>query len=302
MLVHLLPRRLQRCGTANVPLDLDAQIPNPSLPFQANTLLTVDRSFSTLASKTSVFLNADGEWQPSVTRPTQPVSSVALDVRVKEGLLENVRDFLDPAFREQHHGPYRRCYLFHGPTGTGKTCLALAIAGHVHLDVYIVCLPVNDSNLKTLFALVPSRSIIVLEDVENANSQPREGTASLPALLDTIDSAGDGHLIIMTTRHIELVDGALMEPNRVAVKAEFGLAEKEMIAGLFRFAYQDHEAAGLLAEEFAAKVPDQEFSPAEVMSLFASNFSSPEAAVSGVEKWMATVRYEREKMVYQWGK
>jgi chaperone BCS1 len=174
--------------------------------------------------------------------------------------------------------------------------LALAIAGHFDLDVYIVCLPVNDNDLKTLFARVPRRSIIVLEDVENASSQPREGTASLSALLDTIDSAGDGHLIIMTSRHIELVDGALMEPDRVAMTIELGLADKEMIAGLFRFAYDDHEAAGPLAEEFAAKIPEREFSPAEVVSYFASNFQSREAAISGVEKWMATVRYEREKM------
>jgi chaperone BCS1 len=248
-----------------------------------------------MAAKTSVFLCAAGEWQPSVTRPTQPISSIMLHYRVKECFLENVGGFLDPASRGQYHGPYRRCYLFHGPPGTGKTCLALAIAGHFGLDVYIVCLPVNDGDLKTLFARVPRRSIIVLEDVDNASSQPREGTACLSALLDAIDSAGDGRLIIMTTRHIELVDGALMEPDRVVMTTEFGLADKEMIAGLFRFAY-DHEAAGPLAEKFAAKIPEREFSPAEMMSYFASNFQSPEAAISGVEKWMATVRYEREKM------
>src|SRR4051812_31977715 len=123
-----------------------------------------------MAAKTSVFLNADGQWQPSVSRPTQPISSVVLDDRVKDGLLENVRDFLDIASREEHRGPSRRCYLFHGPTGTGKTCLALAVAGHFDLDVYIVCLPVNDSDLKNLFARVPPRSIIVLEGVEDANS------------------------------------------------------------------------------------------------------------------------------------
>lgn len=121
-----------------------------------------------MAAKTSVFLNASGEWQPSVARPAQPIPSVMADGRMKEGVLENIRDFLDPASRAQHRGPYRRCCLFHGPTG--KTCLALAIAGHFDLDVYIVCLPVNDSSLKTLFARVPPPSIIVLEDGENANS------------------------------------------------------------------------------------------------------------------------------------
>ena len=86
-----------------------------------------------------------------------------LDDRVKEGLLENVCSFPDSASRDQHRDSYRLCYLFHGPTGTGKTYLALAIAGHFTMDVYIACLPVNDSNLKSLFARVPARSVIVLE-------------------------------------------------------------------------------------------------------------------------------------------
>ena len=38
------------------------------------------------------------------------------------------------------------------------------------------------------------------------------------------------------------------------------LADTGSIAELFRFAYQDHEAAGLLAEGFAAKIPGREFS------------------------------------------
>ncbi|KAL2126595.1 hypothetical protein VTI74DRAFT_569 [Chaetomium olivicolor] len=251
-----------------------------------------------MAAKIFVSLNAGSAWQSPVTRPTQPISSVMLDDQVRKALLENAHDFLDAVSREQHRGlyPYRRYYLFHGPTGTGKTCLALAMAGHFRRNVYIICLPLNDSDLKALFALVPPGSIIVLEGVENANSQPLEGTASLSALLDTIDSVVDGHLIIMTTRHIKLVDGALTEPNRVAISAEFGLAHKEMIAGLFRLAYDVHEAASLLAEEFAAKIPEREFTPAELMSFFALNPWSPEAAMSGVEEWMAKVRHEREMM------
>ncbi len=46
-----------------------------------------------------------------------------------------------------------------------------------------------------------------------------------------------------------------------------------MIAGLFRFAYQDHEATGL-QKNSPQKIPEREFSPAELMLLFASNFWS----------------------------
>jgi hypothetical protein len=107
--------------------------------------------------------------------------------------------------------------------------------------------PSSNSDLKTLFSRVPPRCIIVLDGAEDASSQPREGTDFLSALLDTINSAGDGYVITMTTRHIDLVDiNALMGPGRVALTAEFGVADKEMIAGLFRSAYNGHQAAGLL--------------------------------------------------------
>jgi hypothetical protein len=39
----------------------------------------------------------------------------------------------------------------------------------------------------------------------------------------------------------------------VAVKAELGLPDKDMIAGLSCFVYQDHKAAGQLAVEFRRK-------------------------------------------------
>jgi len=120
------------------------------------------------------------------------------------------------------------------PPELGRHAWLYLSQGVSSLDTYITELSVDDNSLKTLFTKVPGRCVILLEDVENAKLESPEGAASLSALLDAINSTGDGHVIIMTTRHLELVDNALT--GRVDVKTEFQLANKEMITQLFRFA------------------------------------------------------------------
>ena len=57
-------------------------------------------------------------------------------------------------------------------------------------------------------------------------------------------------------------------------------------------------AAGFkrLANEFVAKVPEGEFSPAEIQSFLLENRHSASEAVRDVEQWMNRVREERTKV------
>lgn len=148
---------------------------------------------------------------------------------------------------------------------------------------------------------------------------------SLSALLNVLDGVGspEGRVLIMTTNHIERLDGTLIRPGRVDRKIEFRLADEEMVTRLFCFVYdpklgksvEDSEpmkgfeggkAGGgkiveddetlKLAEEFAAKVPKLEFSPAEIMSLLLANKQSPQQAIDNVDAWVEKVREERKKM------
>ena len=249
-----------------------------------------------MANKTSIFNHIGDKWQQPVVKDVRPISTVVLDEQAKERLLQDVSDFLDPTPRERYRDvPSRQGYLFHGRTGTGKTSFALSAAGYFGLNIYAVNIS-ESSNLKTLFAELPGRCIILLEDVEVANSKSPEGMATLSALLDVIDGAGGGQILIMTTRHVELLDGALMQPGRVDVETEFRLAGKEAITRLFCLAFDGHESVDLLANQFAAKIPELEFSPAEVLSFLIENRLSPEEAVGDAGGWMAGVREERKKL------
>ena len=69
------------------------------------------------------------------------------------------------------------------------------------LDIYALNLfSIDDDGLKTLVAELPRRCIILLEDVDLINSA---GRVSLSTLLDVVDGLGGGHVLIMTTRHID---------------------------------------------------------------------------------------------------
>jgi mitochondrial chaperone BCS1 len=67
--------------------------------------------------------------------------------------------------------PFRRGYLLYGVPGSGKSSLIHAIAGELLLDVYVVSLSsswINDATLTALMGRVPSRCIVLLEDLDAA--------------------------------------------------------------------------------------------------------------------------------------
>jgi chaperone BCS1 len=297
-------------------------------------------------NKTSVFEHQGDRWKPSKSRNKRHISTVILDKKVKEVLVNDISDFLHPTTRRWYSKrgiPYQRGYLLYGPPGTGKSSFSFSIAGQFDLDIYILNISgLSDSNLKTLFAELPRHCVVLLEDVDAASSKRAEDTntnnsqdgsppqkpanvmVSLSTLLNVLDGIGspEGRVLIMTTNHIELLDGALIRPGRADMKIEFQLADEEMVTRLFCFVYDpklgkvegsdpmtslesdetdkgniiEDEEILKLAEKFAAKVPKLEFSPAEIMSLLLANKQSPRQAIDSVDAWIDKIREERKKL------
>jgi chaperone BCS1 len=225
--------------------------------------------------------SSEPQWQRCMARTSRPFSTVILNEKVKKELIDDVTDYLNPATRRWYANrgiPYRRGYLLYGPPGTGKSSLSLALAGFFKMRIYIVSLSsvtANEENLASLFAELPRRCVVLLEDIDTAGlthtrddgsqaapdntadeatSTTRKplppgapvppnpnapGRLSLSGLLNILDGVAsqEGRVLIMTTNHLEKLDKALIRPGRVDLIVKFDRADKSMTSQIFKAIY-----------------------------------------------------------------
>ena len=114
-------------------------------------------------------------------------------------------------------------------------------------------------------------------------------------------------MLVMTTNHTQRLDAALVRPGRVDQEAALGLANLQMLAEPSRLVLKrsdgdpDHkpraghsDTVDLLAKDFAKRVPELDFSPAEIMSFLSEDRQSPRTAVESVQQWMEEPSSEGE--------
>ncbi|KAI0026189.1 BCS1 N terminal-domain-containing protein [Xylariomycetidae sp. FL0641] len=316
--------------------------------------------------------SSEPTWQRCMARASRPFSTVILNEKTKQDLIEDVTDYLCLATQRWYANrgiPYRRGYLLYGPPGTGKSSLSLALAGYFQMRIYIVSLSsitANEENLASLFAELPRRCVVLLEDIDTAglthtrdenghvvnppadDAEPGQLTPgngntlapppqpssrlSLSGLLNILDGVAsqEGRVLIMTTNHLDKLDKALIRPGRVDTIVEFGLADDGMTASIFKaiFAHlegddgpakhnqflnvspdarraiqkekekgqAEHDAQiNVLAEEFAAKIPAHEFSPAELQGHLMKHKRHPRRAIDTAEEFIEQTRKDRKE-------
>jgi len=185
-------------------------------------------------------------WDTTILRPIRPLATVHFDEDLKAELIADIKNYLEPStrrFYNQRGIPYRRGYLLHGPPGTGKTSLSLALAGYFGLELYLLHLPSvrEDSELERLFTALPPRCIVLLEDIdavgmsrqrdmannenedendeenEEDNDKRKSSRCTLSGLLNVIDGVAsqEGRIVLMTSNMANKLDAALVRPGRI---------------------------------------------------------------------------------------
>jgi chaperone BCS1 len=222
-------------------------------------------------------MSTEATWQRCMSRASRPFSTVILNEKTKKELIDDVAEYLNPMTQRWYANrgiPYRRGYLLHGPPGTGKSSLSLALAGFFNMRIYIVSLSspnTNEETLGGLFSELPRRCVVLLEDIDSAglthtrendhsnrnsssdddddemepgqitrgngnDNKNKSNRLSLSGLLNILDGVAsqEGRVLIMTTNHVEKLDKALIRPGRVDMIVEFGLADNFMTRNIFR--------------------------------------------------------------------
>ncbi|KAF2433603.1 P-loop containing nucleoside triphosphate hydrolase protein [Tothia fuscella] len=145
-----------------------------------------------------------------------------MDERLKAEILADAKQYLNPGTFEQRLSAgltYRRGYLFYGPPGTGKTSFCKALAHELQLDLYLLHMPYlhSDKQLATLFRDLPSRCILLFDDIDTSVFNYKDRAVSISALLNAIDGANskEGRILIMTTNYVEKLDKRLIRTGRI---------------------------------------------------------------------------------------
>ncbi|KAF5020095.1 hypothetical protein F66182_7883 [Fusarium sp. NRRL 66182] len=97
-----------------------------------------EEDLENLCGKTLIFEGREKRWVWSMTRSNRDSSTVLHDSQAQAALFGDIDRFLEPSTRKWYTDrgiPYRRGYLLHGPSGTGKSSLSFSIAGNFRLDL-----------------------------------------------------------------------------------------------------------------------------------------------------------------------
>ncbi|PRP83758.1 hypothetical protein PROFUN_09090 [Planoprotostelium fungivorum] len=258
----------------------------------------LDMAYKKEEGKLIIFVNKGGQWKRfGIPRKPRSLSSVILESRVKDSVVDDVREFLESRQWYIDMGiPFRRGYLLYGFPGTGKSSFITALAGEMKMKLCIVSLNekgMNDEQLHRLLNSAPPFSFILLEDIDAAfrKRNKNDTMVTFGGLLNALDGAGamEGKIVFMTTNRIHLLDRALIRPGRIDMRVPFNLSTSEQITTMFLKFFPD--ASEEVVATFNSKIPENTISMAELQAYLQKR---KKYIIRAIDEWVEKKKRTRE--------
>ncbi|XVF74944.1 hypothetical protein PTKIN_Ptkin13bG0150200 [Pterospermum kingtungense] len=184
-----------------------------------------------------------------------------------------------------------------------------AMANHLNFDIYDLDLTDvrTNSDLRFLLLSMPSRSMLVVEDIDcciklenrESGNEPRgnqgDNQVTLSGLLNFVDGLwscfGEQRIIVFTTNHKERLDPALLRPGRMDMHIHMSYCNASVFKQL-AFNYlgiRDHR----LFQQIEMLLEEVNVTPAEVAGELMKN-SDQEAAFHGLLSFLHDKISERD--------
>lgn len=182
----------------------------------------------------------NSEWRQRPMDQNRTFHTIQLKNQAQKELMNDLDQFIKG--QNDYHDlgiMWKRGYLFHGPPGTGKSSLSIAIANVIQWPIYVIDLTGEEDKqeIVNMFREIPARAIVLLEEIDTVPQarkrefQPpptppkdeyyrvKKTPWQLGTLLNVIDGimSSPSRIVIMTTNHIEMLDSALIRPGRIDV-------------------------------------------------------------------------------------
>jgi chaperone BCS1 len=200
----------------------------------------------------------NNEWMRARLGNNRRLASVVLKDGQKEAILADLKRFFASKQRYEELGiPWRRGYLLYGPPGTGKTSLVTALASELCLNVCALSLAsptVTDEKIGSLLSSVPSRSVILIEDIDSFFRQRQKADVavklSYSGFINALDGVAshEGSVVFLTTNHPELIDEAAIRSGRVDLRLALNNCDGHQLEQMFLKFFDDVDVAKRFAE------------------------------------------------------
>ena len=228
-----------------------------------------------------VFHNDFG-WETETIVKKRSIESVQLPSKIKENLLKDLENFLNPTTKEKYKSleiPYNRIYMFYGPPGTGKTTLIQALASHFDKNIANIEFDneTSDRTFKKMLRRVPPNTIVCIEDIDCLFEDRKaldcaKNSVTFSGILNALDGISklDQKIIIITTNHLNRLDDALK--RRIDHFTKFEYSTKLQVNEMYKRFFPNSDDFNTFWEE----IKDLKVTPNILQKLFVRHLNDPQ--------------------------